>query len=68
MNLSFDNKVVLVTGASRGIGQAIAIGMAQSGADVAVSHVFDIVHQMMEDPFAELLRHQFESQRQHAPV
>jgi len=28
MNLSLDNKVALVTGASRGIGQAIAMGLA----------------------------------------
>ena len=37
MNLSLDNKVALVTGASRGIGQAIAMGLAQSGADVVIA-------------------------------
>lgn len=31
-----DGKTVLVTGASRGIGQAIAIGMAHAGADLAL--------------------------------
>ena len=31
-----DGKVALVTGASRGLGQAIAIGLAQAGADIAV--------------------------------
>ena len=37
MNLSLENKVVLVTGASRGIGQALAMGIAQSGADVVLA-------------------------------
>jgi dehydrogenase/reductase SDR family member 4 len=37
MNLSLDNKVALVTGASRGIGQAIAMGLAKSGADVVLA-------------------------------
>lgn len=37
MNLSLENKVALVTGGSRGIGRAIAIGLAQSGADVIIA-------------------------------
>lgn len=33
---SLEGKCALVTGASRGIGAAIAIGLARAGADVAV--------------------------------
>jgi len=35
--LSLEGQVALVTGSARGIGAALAIGLAQAGADVAVS-------------------------------
>lgn len=36
-NLTFENKIVLVTGSGRGIGRAIALHFAQRGADVVIN-------------------------------
>lgn len=37
--MPFENKIALVTGSSRGIGQAIALELARRGADVVVNYV-----------------------------
>ena len=48
-NFKLDGRVALVTGASSGIGQAIAIALAEAGADVAV-------HARSEEKAAETVR------------
>jgi 2-deoxy-D-gluconate 3-dehydrogenase len=37
-----DGKIAIVTGSARGLGQAIALGLAEAGADVALADVLDM--------------------------
>lgn len=43
MEIRFDNKTAVLTGASRGLGRAIAMLLAENGADVVIGDVLDEV-------------------------
>ena len=47
-----DGKVALITGAARGIGKAIALKVAQEGADVAVTDL--VINEAAEETIAEI--------------
>lgn len=43
MNIRFDNQTAVLTGASRGLGRAVAMLLAENGADVVIGDVLDEV-------------------------
>lgn len=43
-----NGKVAIVTGSARGLGQAIALGLAEAGADVALVDILDMVKTKMQ--------------------
>jgi NAD(P)-dependent dehydrogenase (short-subunit alcohol dehydrogenase family) len=63
MIFSLENKVVIITGGSSGIGRAISILFAQQGAEV---HIFDLQSQLSEDTISEV--QQFNKNSKFHPV
>ena len=55
MNFDLKGKKALVTGGSRGIGRAIAVKLAEAGADVAINYLRKV---SSADKTAELIREQ----------
>jgi NAD(P)-dependent dehydrogenase (short-subunit alcohol dehydrogenase family) len=63
MIFSLENKIVIITGGSSGIGRAISILFAQQGAEV---HIFDLQSPLSIDTIAEV--HQFNKNSKFHPV
>lgn len=61
MKIDFSGKVVLITGASRGIGRAAALLFAEHGADIAVNYQRD--HEAAQSLLSELAQHKVRAQR-----
>jgi len=43
-----NGKIAIVTGSARGLGQAMAVGLAQAGADIALVDLLDMSNSRMQ--------------------